>query len=167
MMRSRSRRYTVSIEDRWDYGRRLTVNLRLAGILLILLIGTPVLIGVGAKWSAHDELERLRSTNSALEIENGNFRATTGELTTQIQALENVLNDLGARVPLDPSQVKAMQKLPAVIKARAAGGGRQTDTAISSVFATFTSPEDTFGALRDLLRGLEARLSYLRLDVER
>src|SRR4051794_21922711 len=105
-MRLRSCRYTLAIEDRWDYGRRLTVNLRLAGLVLSALVVTPVLIGLGAKWSAHDELERLRSTNAALEIENGNFRATTGELTTQIQALENVLNDLGARAALDPSQVK-------------------------------------------------------------
>jgi murein DD-endopeptidase MepM/ murein hydrolase activator NlpD len=60
-----------------------------------------------------------------------------------------------------------MQKLPAVVKARAAGGGRQADSAFSSVFASITNPEDTFGALRDLLRGLESRLSYLRRDVER
>jgi murein DD-endopeptidase MepM/ murein hydrolase activator NlpD len=156
----------LAIEDRWDYGRRLTVNLGVASLVLGVLVLTPILIGLGAKWSAHDELARLRTANAALEVENGNFRATTGELTTQIQALEGVINDLGARAALDANQAKAMQKLPAVVKARAAGGGR-TDSAISSVFASLTNPEDTFGALRDLLRGLETRLSYLRRDVER
>ena len=31
------------------------------------------------------------------QVENGNYRATTGELTTQIQSLEDVIDDLGAR----------------------------------------------------------------------
>jgi murein DD-endopeptidase MepM/ murein hydrolase activator NlpD len=163
----RSYRYILSIADRTKDGRQLTIRLRTALAVLGVVVLTPLLIGLGARWSARVELDMLRTANTALEVENGNFRATTGELTTQIQALENVLADLGARAAIDPAQARAMQKLPAVVKARAAGGGRQTDSAISSVFASITNPEDTFGALRDLLRGLESRLSYLRRDVER
>jgi murein DD-endopeptidase MepM/ murein hydrolase activator NlpD len=163
----RSYRYILSIGDRTDEGRRLTFRLRTALTVLAVVVFTPLLIGLGARWSARVELDQLRTANAALEVENGNFRATTGELTTQIQALENALADLGARAALDPAQARAMQKLPAVVKARAAGGGRQADSAFSSVFASITNPEDTFGALRDLLRGLESRLSYLRRDVER
>jgi murein DD-endopeptidase MepM/ murein hydrolase activator NlpD len=166
-MALRWHRLTVLIEHSETSARRLTLNLRAACTIFGVLVVTPLLIGAGAKWSASDELDRLRAANAALEVENGNFRATTGELTTQIQELETVLNDLGARAALDPSQKKAMQKLPAVVKASAAGGTRQTDRAISSVFASLTNPEDTFGALRDLLRGLEVRLSYMRRDVER
>ena len=33
--------------------------------------------------------------------------------------------------------------------------------------AALSSPEDTFGVLRDLLQGLESRLRYVRRDVER
>jgi murein DD-endopeptidase MepM/ murein hydrolase activator NlpD len=157
----------LSIEDRRTQGRRVTIDLRTAVLVLGFVVLTPLLIGLGAKWSASDELTRLRSTNELLEVENGNFRATTGELTTQIVALEDVLNDLGARASFDPAQVRAMQRLPAVVKARAAGGTRQSERALSSVLSSLTNPEDTFGALRDLLRGLEARLSYLRRDVER
>ena len=41
-------------------------------------------------------------------------------------------------------------------------------TSASSVFSTsLSSPEDTFGALRDLLQGLESRLNFVRRDVER
>ena len=49
-----------------------------------------------------------------------------------------------------------MQKLPAVVKARAAGGTAQPNAPISSVLSTsFTTPEDTFGVLRTLLQALE------------
>lgn len=127
----------------------------------------PILIGFGARWSAIAELDQLRHSKAVLEVENGNFRATTGELTTQIQSLESVLEDLGARSALDPQQAKAMQKLPAVVKASAAGGSaKATIGGLSNVFSPFTNPEDTFGLLRDLLRGLESRLTLVRRDVE-
>jgi murein DD-endopeptidase MepM/ murein hydrolase activator NlpD len=129
----------------------------------------PVLIGLGAKWSASLEIHSLQRANNSLQGENGNFRETTGELTTQIQSLENVIDELGARAALNPAEARAMQKLPAVVKARAAGGtSSQTSEALSTVFSTsLISPEDTFGALRGLLQGLENRLRYVRRDVER
>ena len=119
----------------------------------------PVLIGLGARWSSGLERHQLQAMNSALQIENGNYRETTGELTTQIQSLEDVINELGARSALDPAQARAMAKLPAVVKARAAGGTVETSAVISNVISTsFTSPEDTFGVLRALLQGLDNRL---------
>src|SRR5262249_48960660 len=102
--------------------------------------------------------------------ENGSYRAATGELTSQIQSLEEVINDLGARSQLEPAQVKAMQQLPAVVKSRAAGGSlvSKAAPAISEIAqAPLATPEDTFGVLRTLLQGLENRLSYVRRDVER
>ena len=95
-------------------------------------------------------------------------RATTGELTGQIQSLESVIDDLGARSALDPAQAKAMEKLPAIVKQRAAGGNATPNAAISSVLSTsLISAEDTFGALRTLLQGLESRLRIVTRDVER
>ena len=162
-----SRRYTLLIADRTSgVVRRATVSLRavvLAGASILLL---PTLIGLGAKWSAQLELGQLRTAKSALEVENSNFRQATGELTTQIQSLEEVIDDLGARSKLDPAQARAMAKLPAVVKAKAAGGTSQA-AALSSVISTsLTSPEDTFGVLRTLLQGLESRLRNVRRDVE-
>ena len=57
------------------------------------------------------------------------------------------------------------------MKARAAGG-TSPDAASSPAIAdiataALSSPEDTFGVLRDLLQGLESRLRYVRRDVER
>ena len=164
-----SRRYTVLIADRsTGVVRRVTINIGVVALVVVTALSTPILIGLGAKWSASLELARLHAANSALEVENGNYRETTGELTTQIQSLEGVIDELGSRSTLDPAQARAMAKLPAVVKARAAGGTAQTNAAISNVLSTsFTSPEDTFGVLRTLLQALESRLSSVRKDVER
>src|SRR5262249_5637141 len=67
-----------------------------------------------------------------------------------------------------PDQVRAMQKLPTIVRNRATGGNASTNAAISEIaHAPFSSPEDTFGVLRDLLQGLESRLRFVRRDVER
>jgi murein DD-endopeptidase MepM/ murein hydrolase activator NlpD len=164
-----SRRYTVLIADRSSgVVRRGTISLRAAVLSVTSVLMLPVLIGLGAKWSARIEIDGLRASNAALEVENGNYRTTTGELTTQIQSLESVINDLGARSTLDPAQARAIERLPAVVKARAAGGGSQTESAISNLLSTsLISPEDTFGVLRNLLQALESRLRNVRRDVER
>ena len=165
----RARRYTIVIADRTSgVVRRVTISLRptLAAVTGALML--PVLVGLGARWSARIEIDQLRSQTAALEVENGSYRAATGELTGQIQSLESVIADLGARAKLDPDQARAMQKLPAFVKARAAGGNLEPNAAISEIAkAPFSSPEDTFGVLRDLLQGLESRLRFVRRDVER
>ena len=164
------RRYTVLIADRsTGVLRRVTISLRYGIAAVVSVLMMPVLIGLGAKWSATAEIDSLRSTATSLQVENANFRQTTGELTTQIQSLENVIDDLGARASFDPAQARAMQKLPAVVKSKAAGGNSQTNAAISDVISSSltASPEDTFGVLRNLLTGLENRLRYVRRDVER
>jgi murein DD-endopeptidase MepM/ murein hydrolase activator NlpD len=165
----RSRRYTILIADRSSgVVRRVTVSLwpTLAGIVGTLML--PVLIGLGAKWGARAEMEEYRVANATLLEENGSYRATTGSLTGQIQALQGVINDLGTRAKLDPAQASAMQKLPAIVKARAAGGSQTSTAVVATVLPTaFTSPEDTFGVLRELLGGLESRLRNVRKDVER
>jgi murein DD-endopeptidase MepM/ murein hydrolase activator NlpD len=163
-----SRRYTVVIADRSNgVVRRLTISLRVVAGIVVTVVMLPVLIGLGATRSAGLEIHQLRATAEELQVENGNYRETTGALTTQIQSLEEVINELGARSALDPVQARAMQKLPAVVKARAAGGST-TSTALSTVLSTsLISPEDTFGVLRTLLQGLESRLRSVRKAVER
>jgi murein DD-endopeptidase MepM/ murein hydrolase activator NlpD len=167
------RRYTILVADKTTgVVRRLTISLRTVTAVVCSVLALPVLIGLGAKWSGRLELHQLRATKEALEVENINYREATGELTTQIQSLEGVINELGSRSQLDPAQARAMQKLPAVVKARAAGGNTtpasQTNLALSNILSTsFVSPEDTFGVLRNLLQGLESRLRNVRKDVEK
>jgi murein DD-endopeptidase MepM/ murein hydrolase activator NlpD len=165
-----TRRYTVVIADRsTGVMRQVTVSLGAAAGLVVAALTLPVLMGLGAKWSSRSEIDQLHAANSSLTIENGSYRAATGELTSQIQSLENVINDLGARATLDPAQARAMAKLPAVVKTRAAGGSSVAPNAAITEIASaaLSSPEDTFGVLRDLLQGLESRLRYVRRDVER
>jgi murein DD-endopeptidase MepM/ murein hydrolase activator NlpD len=165
----RARRYTVVIADRSSgVVRRVSISLRPFIATILGIVSLPVLIGLGAKWSATNDVAQLRATNAALEVENGSYRVATGELTGQIQSLETVINELGSRAAVDPLQARAMQKLPAVVKSRATGG-----TTVNATVSELTksiplnSPEDTFGVLRDLLRGLETRLSSVRSVVER
>lgn len=136
--------------------------------LLGLVVTLPIVMGLGAKWNALTEIERLRAAKMQLEVENNSYRAATGELTAQIQSLESVINDLGARSALAPEQARAMQKLPAVVRSRASGGTRAPNLAMSALAnAPISSPEDTFGVLRLLLQALENRLSNVRRDVEK
>src|SRR5437773_6596968 len=145
----RAKRYTVLIADRSSgVVRRVGVSLRPAIAITLGILSVPVLMGLGAKWSALAEIAQLKSSNSLLEVENGNYRQATGELTGQIQSLEGVINDLGARASLDPEQARAIQKLPAVVKSHAVGGVTESSRAlcevVSSLFS-FSSPDDTFG----------------------
>ena len=163
------RRYTAVIANRSTGAiRRVTFSLRALTTIAIGVMSLPILIGLGAKWSARLEIEQLRATNATLEIENGNYRATTGALTSQIQVLGNVIDDLGERASLDPELARAMDRLPSVVRTRASGGVTPQNQTISRVLSsTLGSPEDTFGVLRYMLEGLEARLSTVRGAVER
>jgi len=165
------RKYTVILADRANgLTRRFTISLRPTLIALAMAAILPVLMIVGAKLSARFELSQLRLANSALQNENVSYRTATGELTSQIQSLEGIIDDLGARSKLDPSAARAMSKLPAAVRQRATGGPVEATAlaSASSVFSTsLASPEDTFGAIRDLLQGLESRLDFVRRDVDR
>jgi murein DD-endopeptidase MepM/ murein hydrolase activator NlpD len=163
----RSRRYTVILADRSSgLVRRFTLSVRPALTVCVALVALPILMVLGAKWQAQYAIDQLRTANSSLEIENASYRTATGELTTQIQSLEGVIDDLGARATLDPAAAHAVQKLPAAVRQRATGGPAATSMLSSVLSTSLTSPEDTFGVLRDLLQGLESRLNFVRHDVE-
>jgi len=162
-----SRRYTVVLVDRASgVGRRFTVRLGWTLGTLSFLFALPILVGLGLRWSAVAEIASLRSNSVALEMENANYRAATGELTQQLTSLQGVIDELGTRSNLDPEVARAMQKLPAMTRARAMGGG--TTTPRPSFLATaLSSPEDTFGLLRNILGRLESQLRVVRTDVDR
>jgi murein DD-endopeptidase MepM/ murein hydrolase activator NlpD len=164
----RARRYTVILADRsTGLVRRFTLSLRPAIAICLAVASLPILMGLGARWKAQYAIDQLRSANTALEVENASYRSATGELTSQIQSLEGVVDDLGTRAKLDPAASDAIRKLPAAIRQRAAGGPMAASVLSSVLTTSLTSPEDTFGALRDLLQGLESRLNFVRHDVER
>src|SRR5262245_46946528 len=92
LKRKMARRYTVLIADRSSgVVRRLTISLRVALLGTTTIVALPLLIGLGGRWATSAERHQLAAMNNALEIENGNYRETTGELTSQIQSLEDVI----------------------------------------------------------------------------
>ena len=63
----RARRYTVLIADRSSgVVRRVGVSLRPAIAMVLGILSVPILMGLGAKWSAHAEIDQLRSANSVI-----------------------------------------------------------------------------------------------------
>ncbi len=158
----KNRRYTVVIADRRTGVYRrvgirpLPVLLGLSGLLLL-----PILVGLGLRWSATAEITDLRQTAERLELENRNFRTVTGTLTNEIQSLQSAITTLGDKSAVDGDTAKAMDRLPAIVKSRAAGGPTGLFT------PALRTPEDTFGALRDLLYDLEGRPPRVQTDVER
>lgn len=162
-----STRYTIVIANRsTGVVRRFTLGLRPTLAAVAGLFSLPVLIGLGARWSATAELSYLRTANVDLRQENASFRAATGELTGQIAELQSAITDLSERDALDPGTRAAMRKLPALVRGQARGGARDDQTG-TFMAAALRSPEDTFGALRHMLGTLERSLSVVRVDVER
>ena len=163
-----SRRYTIIVADRSSgVVRRATLSLRPVLIASGVILALPVLIGIGAAWKAKSDILDLRASHQALEAENASFRSATDELSTQVTSLEAAIQDLGAKSALDPNLAKTMDKLPALVKARAMGGSTEADRTAQRTLSSLGTPEDTFGLLRTLLESLESRLTLVSHNVDR
>jgi murein DD-endopeptidase MepM/ murein hydrolase activator NlpD len=163
-----SRRYTIIVADRSSgVVRRATLSLRPVLISSGIVLALPVLIGIGAAWKAKSDVFDLRASHEVLEAENASFRSATDELSTQVTSLEAAIQDLGAKSALDPNLAKTMEKLPALVKARAMGGSTEADRTAQRTLSSLGTPEDTFGLLRTLLEGLESRLTLVSHNVDR
>jgi murein DD-endopeptidase MepM/ murein hydrolase activator NlpD len=161
----RARRYSFVIADRQTGAvRRLTISLWPTLGTVAGLFALPVLIGLGARWSAHATIADLRSSNAALQVENTSYREATGQLVGQIAELQTAVDQLGERATVDPNASRAMDKLPAIVKSRAMGGVSRA--AFAPMLAT--GPTDTaLGVLSDLLGVIGSRLDSVRDGVER
>jgi murein DD-endopeptidase MepM/ murein hydrolase activator NlpD len=163
-----SKRYTIMLADcSSGVVRQVTVSVRPLVAAGCVLFALPVLIGFGAAWKAKSDVASMAAGYSALEAENSNFRSATEELSLQISSLQAAIADLGARSALDPTLARAMDKLPALTKARAMGGGTEADRTARTTLSALTTPDDTFGLLRTLLESLESRLGAVRRTVDR
>jgi murein DD-endopeptidase MepM/ murein hydrolase activator NlpD len=159
----RSPRYTILIANRKTGAvRRLTVSRRVLGLAATMLFVIPLFLLLGTRGASQAELVALRSSNETLRIENESYRDATGELTDQISSLQTALTQLNEQAELDPATKAAIEKLPALIRARAAGGGFVAQSQV----ATPAAPENTIGILRDLLGTLESGLNSVKSRVE-
>jgi murein DD-endopeptidase MepM/ murein hydrolase activator NlpD len=168
------RRYTIVVADRTTgVVRRITISARPVIAAVCAVASLPVLIGVGAAWKARADVTALYASHDALEAENASYRSATESLAGEIDALQTTIKELGAKSALDPALAKAMDRLPALVKARAMGGGttapRNAGPAdeYTSALSALATPEDTFGLLRNLLGGLHSRLLDVKKTVDR
>ena len=163
----RARRYTFVIADRQTGAvRRLTISLwpTLAGVAVIFSL--PVLIGLGARWSATAAIRDLQSTNAALQIENASYREATGQLAGQISQLQSTVDQLDESNTVDPNAKRAMDKLPAIVKSRAMGGAPASAVA-PMLKSAFGSTDTALAMLSDLLGAMSSRLDSVRDSVDR
>jgi murein DD-endopeptidase MepM/ murein hydrolase activator NlpD len=164
----RARRYTFVIADRQTGAvRRLTLSLWPTLCAVLGLFSLPVLMGLGARWSASATIWDLQTANAALHVENVSYREATGELASQISALQTAVNQLGERAAVDPNASRAMDKLPAIVKSRAMGGGGSPDTIGPLVVGSTGATDTALGVLSDLLGVIGNRLDTVRDSVER
>lgn len=173
------RRYTILIADRTSgVVRRVTISARPAVAVACAMVTLPVLIGIGAAWKAKSDVSGLYANQQALELENSSYRTATKELSGQIESIQSAIADLGARSALDPSLARTMDKLPALVKARAMGGSTtavanpakpdaKQESTYARTLSALSNPDDTFGLLRTLLEGLESRLQSVRTNVDK
>jgi murein DD-endopeptidase MepM/ murein hydrolase activator NlpD len=161
----RARRYTFVIADRQTGAvHRLTISLWPTLAAFLGVFALPVLIGMGARWSASATITDLRTTNAALQVENTSYLQATGQLAGQISALQTAVNQLGERAAVDPNASRAMDKLPAIVKSRAMGGA--SSAALAPLLGA-GSTDTALGVLSDLLGVIGSRLDSVRDSVER
>ena len=159
-----SRRYSIVIADRSSgVIRRFTLPLGPTMTTTVVAAALPILIGLGASWSARATVDDLTTTNARLTVENENYREATGQLSSQIAALQAAVDEIGVTAAVDPAASRAMERLPAGVKSRAMGGG-----VAGAVLGTALGPGDTaFSVMRDVLGAIEHRLDAVRTGVER
>lgn len=158
-----TKRYTIVLADRTTgVVRRFSIPLLPVAAVAVCVVTLPVLIGLGARWSARATISELQAQNTVLQMENASYREVTGQLASQISSLQTAVDDIGARARVDPAAQSAINRLPGRVRSRGMGGGSVTAPLLSGAF-----PDHAFAVLRDLLSVIEERLITVRSNVER
>jgi murein DD-endopeptidase MepM/ murein hydrolase activator NlpD len=160
-----SRRYTIVLANRaTGVVRRFTISLWPTIAAVAGVFALPVLVGLGARWTARSAMAELERSNVALQIENASYREATGQLAGQISSLQAAVDTLGIQAVVDPNASRAMEQLPDLVKSRAMGGALG---ATPAVLGSMLAPDLTFGVLSDLLGVMSSRLDIMRTGVQR
>ena len=165
------RRYTVLIADRSSgVVRRVTISLRLRSVVVTASLMLPVLIGLGAKWSARVGDRSAARRERALagrerQLPRSDRRAHHPDSIAR-KRHQRSRRPRDARSGAGAGDAEAAGGREGARRRRHQRTPQRRDRQRRSS-TSLSSPEDTFGVLRDLLQGLESRLSYVRRDVER
>ena len=96
-----------------------------------------------------------------------NYRAGHRGAGRPDRSLQSAITDLGAQSALDPALAQAMDKLPALVKARAMGGmparrRPRRSRSYAKTLSALATPKTPSACCATLLEGLESRLSLVR-----
>ena len=161
-----ARRYSIVVADRsTGVVRRFTISLRPAVATVVCLFSLPVLIGLGARWSATATITELQASNAMLQIENSSYREATGELAAQISTLQAAVDEIGTQATADPHADAIISRLPERVRTRAMGGALPAPA--GAVGQAASSSDTAFSVLKDVLGAIEQQLVTVRTGVEK
>jgi murein DD-endopeptidase MepM/ murein hydrolase activator NlpD len=129
-----------------------------------MLVATVLSAGLLVGGANQAQVAALQAENEGLRAQNESYLLAAGELTNQITDLQDAISELSSLADLDPATRRAIDRLPAIVRARAMGGDVAVAMARSSALP---SPERTFGKLRDLLVTLADGLESARTRFEK
>src|SRR5258708_10234083 len=111
----RPRRYTFVIADRQTGAvRRLTISLWPTLATVAGLFALPVLVGLGARWSAYATIADLQNRNATLQTETTSYREATGQLAGQNSELQTAADQLGERAEADATPNAPSDRVPPI-----------------------------------------------------
>ena len=145
--------------------RRFTIPVWPTTAVIAFALALPILIGLGARWSARATVETLSTENATLKFENESYREVTGQLADQIAALQEAVDEIGITASVDPAAARAMERLPNIVKSRAMGGSAMSATDL--IGDAFGPGDGTFSVMRELLGAIESRLDAVRVGDEK
>lgn len=159
-----SPRYSVTITNlKSGLSRRLSVSRPQLVAFVVLAFGAFAVAGLLVGGVSHVHLATLQADNQALKLENESYQVATGELATQISELQSAITELSSLAELDPATRRAIDRLPAIVRARAMGGDVAVRTPRTT---TLPSVERTFTRLQSVLATLEMGLESVRTHFE-
>ncbi len=148
--------------------RSARVSLRVVAGVFTLALSLPILIGVGAKLSAREEIRHLQTTHTMLSMENASYRSEIGALTEQIRSFDGVTEELrtSGMAGLVPAST---QTTAALNRAHSVGGTTHGLPMAWSVTppVSLSPPDEILGLLRSALQVLTDRLPSIERSVER
>jgi murein DD-endopeptidase MepM/ murein hydrolase activator NlpD len=159
-----SPRYTLTIASQTSRTtRRVSLSRRGLAGLVVGTFSAFALAGLMVGGASQLQLATLQAENESLRLQNESYLVATGEFATQISELQSAITELSSLAELDPATKRAIDRLPAVVRARAMGG----DVAVPATrTAAVPSPERTFSRLQSVLSVLEAGLMSVRTHLE-
>lgn len=159
-----SKKYSFTLVDRRGRARRqLAVSRFAVALTAVAMLALSGLAGLLVGGAEDARLAALQAENDALRLENQSYLEATRELTNQIANLQSAITELSTLAELDPATRRAMDRLPAIVRARAMGGDVPVPAARTAVPP---SPQRTFSRLQSMLDTLEAGLTAVRVQFE-